>query len=371
MQPGRVGLKALGVAVAAALLALPSANLAFASGWAVQRTSNPSAGSFFHGVSCSSSNACTAVGDFLVGGGQCPCQASPLAERWDGVRWSLEPTPALGGDGGGFDAVSCPSRVACMAVGSYSSVVAPARALAERWDGARWSIQPLSEGSPPLTGVSCPSIRLCVAVGENLAERWNGARLTIQRIEWPFPAKDVQLQAVSCTSTSACTAVGSFIRGDRKLPLVERWNGRRWLIQRPAYPPGRTRPGAGFDGVSCSSTTACTAIGRLGRTGLVEQWKGTSWAVERFARGLGVSAVSCPSNSFCMLVGDASAERLGGSPSPTQPLPAVEFLGGFSGGVSCPTSFACTAVGTLNLGSMFNSASTVAAQWTAVTGSPS
>lgn len=370
MQLGRVGVRALGLGMAAALLWLLSANPAFASGWMVQRTSNPSSASFFHAVSCSSSNACTAVGDYLVAG-QCPCQPEPLAERWDGVRWSLESTPALGGSGGEFDAVSCPSRTVCTAVGNDSSAVAPALPVAEGWDGAQWSIQPLPAGSPSLTGVSCPSIRVCIAVGGYRAERWVDGRWTIQRIEWPFPANHVQLRGVSCPSASACTTVGSFIRDDRKQPLIEHWNGTRWSIQRPAYPRARARLDAGLADVSCSSSTACTAIGSIGRTGLVEQWNGTRWRVKRLARRIGVSAVSCPSNSFCMLVGGGSAERLGGSPSPTQPLPAVEFLGGFSGGVSCPTSFACTAVGTLNLGSMFNSASTVAAQWTAATASPS
>ena len=369
MQPGRVWLKGLGVGLALALLWLLSANPAFASGWAVQRTPDPSSGSFFHAVSCSSSTACTAVGDYLAGG-PCPCRTSPLAERWDGARWSLEPTPALGGSGAAFAAVSCPAQAVCTAVGAHSSAVAPAPPLAERWDGARWSIQALPDGSPPLTGVSCPSIRVCVAVGGYRAERWDGGGWTIQKVAWPFPANHVQLRAVSCPSTRACMVVGSFVRAGRKRPLIERWNGTRWSIERPAYPRGGRRADVGFSGVSCASRTACTAIGRIGRAGLVEQWNGRSWAVERFARGLGVSAVSCPSTSFCMLVGNASAERLGGSPSPAQPLPAVEFLGGFSGGVSCPSSSACTAVGTLNLGSMFSSASTVAAQWTAATAPP-
>ena len=40
-----------------------------------------------------------------------------LVERWDGTRWSLEPTP--GPVGVQLQAVSCTSSVVCMAVGSW------------------------------------------------------------------------------------------------------------------------------------------------------------------------------------------------------------------------------------------------------------
>ena len=82
------------------------------------------------------------------------------------------------------------------------------------------------------------------------------------------------LNAVSCTSTTACTAVGT---------AVYRWDGRDWSIQ-PA------RIGADeLYGVSCTSTNACTAVGSR-----IYTWNGREWSSvpipgrpTRRARGLG------------------------------------------------------------------------------------
>jgi hypothetical protein len=74
-------------------------------------------------------------------------------------------------------------------------------------------------------------------LGFTLAERWNGRRWLVQRT--PFFGTDwvPQLDAVSCTSKRTCTAVGvaPFNAGcDRA--LVERWDGIRWSPRRLAPP---------------------------------------------------------------------------------------------------------------------------------------
>ena len=66
-----------------------------------------------------------------------------------------------------------------------------------------------------------------------MAERWNGTAWAMQSI--PNPNGSGQLNGVSCTSASACTAVGYY---GGYVTLAERWNGTvrargvRWL------PPG-------------------------------------------------------------------------------------------------------------------------------------
>jgi hypothetical protein len=64
--------------------------------------------------------------------------------------------------------------------------------IAEHWDGSRWTIRrlpvpPVPPGEEPVVlpaSVSCMSVTACVAVGSShgatLAERWNGATWTIQ-----------------------------------------------------------------------------------------------------------------------------------------------------------------------------------------------
>ena len=75
------------------------------------------------------------------------------------------------------------------------------------------------------------------------------------------------LSGVSCTSGSACIAVGSF--GPGYGPLAERWNGSSWSLQRPPDPADDY----GFDGVSCASSRHCIAVGG-GDEPLAERWDG-------------------------------------------------------------------------------------------------
>src|SRR5205085_8320541 len=109
---------------------------------------------------------------------------------------------------------------------------------------------------------------------------------------------------VSCTSASHCLAVGHSVSSDftRELPLVERWNGTHWTIQ-PAPDPV---PGASFPlhGVSCTSATACTAVGE-GSFSL--HWDGTSWSTQTIPSLAGLSstlsAIWCDAAGTCNAIG--------------------------------------------------------------------
>ena len=68
---------------------------------------------------------------------------------------------------------------------------------------------------------------------------------------------------MSCTSPAACTAVG----GDSTGTVAESWNGTRWSVQATPNPP--TAGETFFEGVSCTSATACTAAGYYDSTGRV------------------------------------------------------------------------------------------------------
>jgi hypothetical protein len=142
----------------------------------------------------------------------------PLVERWNGKRWSIQPTPRLQGDLAG---VSCSSETACIAVGQvgiYNGYDSYERTLVERWNGAKWSVQ-----QTPIVG-----------------------------------AGNSSLSGVSCVSPTACTAVGSQDPGvPRGVPLVERWDGKSWSIQ----PTPVTQSGGGLAAVSCTSTRWCMAVG--------------------------------------------------------------------------------------------------------------
>jgi hypothetical protein len=289
--------------------------------WSVQSTPNPKTWSFLNAVSCSSASACTAVGYYYPVG---PGGASlMLAERWNGTRWSIQSTPNPAGQSGQLLGVSCPSVNACTAVG-YSGGT-----LAEHWNGTHWSIQTTPDPAPKgksqlLTGVSCPSATACTAVGAywntsvghevTLAEHWNGTTWSIQSTPNPTGATFSEAGNISCPSVTACTAVGIYNEPSGGLILAERWNGTGWSIQSTPIPAGATSSSLG--GVSCTSANACTATGgytNSAGTGLTlaESWNGTTWSVQSTpnpagATSSGLGAVSCSSATACTAIGSSN-----------------------------------------------------------------
>ena len=326
--------------------------------WSIQQEDQiPNSGSVLTGVSCTTASACTAVGFDLE---------ATLGEAWDGTSWSVEPTltpPSLFGNHG-FTAVSCTSPSACMAVGFGPRGTSEAT-LAERWDGTRWTIVPTpSRGDEAeLLGVSCTSPSACIAVGRSfpegvLSERWDGTRWSL--LKTPNPVRSGELLAVSCTSPSACTAVGGL--DNNRSTLAEVWNGTSWKIQ-PT--PDRAHAEDVLLGVSCTSPSACTAVGEStyprSQFSLAERWDGTSWSIQPTAnpRGSGnfasLSGVSCSSGSACTAVGSffnlsgaggTVAEAWDGTSWKIRPTPALppQDRAGLIG-VSCTSASACIAVG--------------------------
>jgi hypothetical protein len=113
-------------------------------------------------VSCVAASACTAVGERTQRDGG----YGALVERWDGASWLREATPTR--RGGVLGGASCASRAACTAVGTYAPSVSRFLPLIERWDGGNWTLEPspLAGGaSGGLLAVSCSSKVTCIAVG--------------------------------------------------------------------------------------------------------------------------------------------------------------------------------------------------------------
>jgi hypothetical protein len=370
---------------------------AAASGWVIERTPNTAHGSL-SSVSCVSARACVAVGDGLNGG-------APLAERWNGKRWSMLSPRDPGSYSNQLVAVSCTSARACTAVGTYAEggsgyPPTPFLTLAERWDGVSWAVQrspspqnagdvfapgpgPIAQpalaqpGFNELTAVSCAAARVCTAVGDDgrgdfstrtappmFAERWNGVRWTLQHIPTP-PFYYGSLAALSCPSVRICVAVGEdqTASGNGAAAAYE-WNGRRWSVQAVPAPTGS--PISGLGAVSCASARACIAVGYAlspppsppSWQAFAELWNGTTWAIESTpdpggSQGSTLRAVSCPSAQACTAVGDYGT-------SPGLPLAlhwngttwAIETMPTgaqpYVPSVSCIAAWKCTAVGYVN-----------------------
>ena len=258
--------------------------------WTVESSPDPGAlggglpNAQLSGVSCTSMAACTAVGTYYARNQG--VYVRPFAERWDGTRWTLQrartPTGRPGGpltDGGVLAGVSCSSSRSCTAVGGVATALG---ALAEQWNGSAWSIRPTVDPTvslnDSLSGVSCSSSTACVAVGSfqqdrsnaspvQLVQEWDGSRWTAVNTPDPPPARtpvgttSSALSAVSCVSATVCTAVGQVAdRSNReRMSLIERFDRRTWTLQPSPNPAGATF--TRLTGVSCSSRTACIAVG--------------------------------------------------------------------------------------------------------------
>ncbi len=336
--------------------------------WSVVPTPTATTTSQLHGVSCVAAAACVAVGDV---GDPTAFQgtATTLAEHWNGSSWSLLRTPnPVGATKSTLNGVSCASRVVCTAVG-WSGTDSVAGGLAERWNGHSWSVQTTPNPTPEgrtladLLSVSCASATSCLAVGYYyiygvagwaFAERWDGVSWSVQAIPKPAGARDSVLASVSCTSATACIAVGNYETSSAFVGLAVRWNGAQWSIQATANPTG-----AIFSGVSCTSVTACTAVGERNSftSTLAERWNGQRWSSQPTPSpnptgDNNLVGVSCVSTSACTAVGSTGdhgtdgtlAERWNGLSWSVQdtPNPAPQNV---LTGDACPTTTNCSAVG--------------------------
>jgi hypothetical protein len=317
-------------ATARALLTAASPRPAVTSGWSVQRLPVPR-GAFPTPMSCSSWASCTAVAVYYPTDNSNPDFLFAL--RWNGHRWSSRRIPRgpAGATSAGISSVSCPSRLSCVAVGDFTTADpqrGPFVPLAERWNGAQWSVDPVPTPAGPytrstLSSVSCTSRSACTAVGESywyppfatsaaespLVERWNGTAWSIEPSGGGGP-----LTGVSCTSAVSCTATGQ--AGNE--PFGERWDGTSWLVEATHQPPLREPDGANeLDAISCTSSASCTAVGQsywgalygYDNLTLVERWNGSSWLVQPNPNPSPITVnelwgVSCASAKSCTAVGD-------------------------------------------------------------------
>jgi hypothetical protein len=247
--------------------------------------------------------------------------------------------------------------------------LAPASAVAATWT-AQSVVDPLAPVGQ-LSAVSCPSLRVCVAVGNYirstapggapdqtvpLGALWAGGRWTAQAMASPADSEAVSPDGVSCSAPNACTAVGSYWVGARSLPLAERWNGSVWTVQQiPIAARGLRR----LAGVDCPSQRECFAVSSsAGAAGIgrpvVARWDGVSWSIAQLAPparagSSSIDSVSCSSPRACTAVGSvyrvgaplALVERWNGSRWSRQPSPRI---GGLSA-VSCPSANWCMAAG--------------------------
>jgi hypothetical protein len=298
--------------------------------WTLRHPTTVGFTSSLNGVSCASATDCTAVGrGEVTEDGFEPA----LAEHWDGQVWRVEPTVALSEDNS-FNAVSCPSTSTCLAAGSTTD----GKVVLERWrsGGKGWATTPVSSSlsSADFSGIACVSSKDCVAVGSGsrtagaaasgsrtagaaasgLVEAWNGTSWATSVLQ----TADVQLEGVACSSSTSCVAIGNNNQTQRPVSLV--LSGTTWVSDQVLLSSSSL-----INGVTCVSATSCTAVGTgPGNHAIVEHWGGKSWSArtvvqERSSTDQGLLGVSCPRRGACYAVGAYAVQ-------PTKGLAHLDLL---------------------------------------------
>jgi hypothetical protein len=299
-------------------------------------------------VSCPSTTACVAVGQYMDSSGFLQPVVDTLANgTWSSQEGALpadaatDTTPTHPQDY--LYSVSCSTATSCVAVGQYTNTSGDQVAYISTLANGSWSAmaapQPAdaATGSPDsfLFGVSCASPAVCVATGQYTSTTTSTAGLleVLSNGSWtglraPEPSNDdtsgggfgIVIQ-VACPTTSTCVAVGSYdIQGGGGSPLIDTWNGSTWSsIEGPLPADANTADGGQLLAVSCGSPTSCAAVGGYdygptpNEAGLIDTLSGGTWTATRAPVPADATAgtnafanlneVACSAPSFCLSVG--------------------------------------------------------------------
>ena len=318
------------------------------SKWSKETTPEPAASSIarFDGVACPAAKMCVAVGVDFTGLGA--ANTNPIIARWNGSKWTLDKIKEPAGGSEGFlEGVACSSATQCLAVGDYVNSSNSTQNLVESWNGSTWTATVPANSSTTfnlLNAVTCPARNDCVAVGQyrnaasadvTFTDRWNGSTWSPQPT--PSPASAIsRLNGVACKDAN-CMSVGSSESTATPLgstkTIAEHWNGSQWTQSFPGDPSHASPPGNNLNADSCPGLKNCLAVGDYStKPGppalLAEKWNGSKWAVTKTAAVPKASfggyflGVTCTSVTYCLAVGYAQVK------SSTPYAAFSEFWGG-------------------------------------------
>ncbi len=282
--------------------------------------------------------AVSCAGAGCVAGGS---QDSVTGETGGGVWGTPRTLTGSGAVGGSVLAVSCPAAGDCAAVGGYGTGTAPPaeRAFTADLTGGLWGaltdVLVTTTGNRELNVVSCRAAGDCEAIGYyvdaldnrhvlDVTERggsWN-APVTVPAFE-KLPGATVT--TLSCPTAMFCAAGGEYepVPGGNQIPFVASEVNGTWSAERvPGLPVAAkfTYGGIEVTSVSCPKAGYCLAGGSYLKPvsggvqiqGFLDSDVNGIWAPMQPVPGLaarnhgsfaGVSAVSCPTVSFCGAAG--------------------------------------------------------------------
>jgi hypothetical protein len=198
--------------------------------------------------------------------------------------------------------VSCPTTTLCVAVDSAGSVVVSTDPIGGTWTSR--SVDPSTSDTPGgFNAISCPSASFCVAVGSfgQAATSTDPAVLSSWQLIAGGIDEPANLTGVSCSSATRCVAVD----GDGYAVTTNAPAGQPLLWARTSSPIDTQT--THLTGVSCASTDLCVAVDGSGYAMTATQTDPSVWnlspeaLIDPHAHTI-ISGVSCASVTLCLAV---------------------------------------------------------------------
>ncbi len=267
---------------------------------------------FLNGVSCGS-GGCTAVGTYQTNASSSSVRvwAAMTSTAGAGGAWTSTAVaaPAAAVNYGVLNAISCPSTGACEAVGTYENSSSDMELWAVQVNnGAAGTAQPVTISGatatsddapapasnldlrPGLAAVSCPSAGVCTAAGA-VEGSGSGPAAVLLPISAGTPGQSstlsangsaafAELDGISCSDASDCTAVGvALTGGDTDAAIAATETGGSWSA--PVTVQASNATSVNTVSIALAGTVACTSPGVCVAAGLGLTEMGTgSTAVE-------------------------------------------------------------------------------------------
>jgi photosystem II stability/assembly factor-like uncharacterized protein len=274
-----------------------------------------------------------------------------LGSNNGGLTWRPERVPGnVALDSVGLNNVNCPTTLKCVAVGFRTDNLA--EILMTFDGGTSWTRVKAPRATRTLSSVACPSVSACYAVGPNQnADQAPPHAYIISTSDggaiWKKDSLLVRassLNGISCASVRRCVATGVASDGHAGIILVTRSSGRKW--KRADVPPSIN----GLGGVECLDRSRCISVGSqldFAAAIILSRDGGLDWTTAHY-RWTILGGLTCPTTEECLVGGLSStggavyATRDAGTTWNAQRLPTnVGSVAAFT----CSTSNTCFAWG--------------------------
>jgi hypothetical protein len=291
---------------------------------------------------------------------------------------------ATGGNaiGAVFDAVTCPTSIECVAVGYnalFHSIWSVGTLSGTAWSWSTVGVIPAdASGQGLLSGIACPTSTTCIAVGgDKGGPSANGVYSmgTFSGGSWSWTAERNTpsdpngggvLYAITCVSRTECVAGGSD-HNWHGVAVSITYSSGVWSWGSETMVPRETSGDSGrILALSCPSTTLCVGVGDNTVNGAGSFTIGTktggswSWSTDQTIPGDGtglgfLAGVACPTTTTCFAVGydntlggvQSVGTYAGGHWSWTVETPVYvnAVPAGEMAGITCSSAALCSTVG--------------------------